>query len=92
MNTSMIITAVLFNISETGQIPPVTELSFYSLYFVAVICFLSGNLIVTMGEYIIWKRGTSQRHLRKLNLYGALVCLIVPAILIAIAVLSLNGG
>ncbi|MEI6795995.1 MAG: hypothetical protein WCK39_03955 [Methanomassiliicoccales archaeon] len=90
MNTSMIITAVLFNISENGQIPPVTDLSFYSLYFVAVLCFLAGNLLVTMVEYIYWKRGMSQPRMRNINFWGALACLVLPAILIAVAILSLS--
>jgi hypothetical protein len=89
MNTSMIITSVLFNMSEIGQIPPVTDFSFYSLFFLAVLCFLAGNLIVTMVEYVYWKRGTSSARLRSINFWGALACLILPAILMVAAAFAL---
>jgi hypothetical protein len=92
LNTSMIITAVLFNISEVSQVPPMTGFSFYGLFFLAVICFLAGNLLVTMAEYIGWRRGYRAGRMRNINNYGALATLILPAILVVVGIYSLSYG
>jgi len=48
LNTSMLITAVLFNLSMQKQIPPTSTINFYTIFITGMFLFLALNLIVTI--------------------------------------------
>lgn len=84
INTSMLITAVLFNIAEHGNIPPITEVTLYNSFTASVISFLAINLIVTILGYVEWMRHQDKTHVNKVNKVGFLVSFAVPILLFAI--------
>jgi len=80
IGTSMLISAVLFNISEQSAIPPVTKVTFYSLLMVAVISFLALVLIVTVLGYVEWMRTQDKKHVEKINRIGFAISLAIPVL------------
>jgi hypothetical protein len=81
INTSMLITAVLFNLAEQGNIPPITELTFYNVFMDSVISFLAINLVVTVVGYVDWMRNQDKRHVSLINRWGLIASVAVPLFL-----------
>jgi hypothetical protein len=88
IGTSMLISAVLFNISEQNSIPPVTRLTFYNAIIAAVVAFLALFLVVTIVGYAEWKRNKDEKKVELINRIGFVVSLAVP-VLILILLLQL---
>jgi len=82
IGTSMLISAVLFNISEQNDIPPVTRLTFYNSIIAAVVSFLALFLIVTILGYVEWKRSQEEKKVERINRIGFVVSLAVPIIIL----------
>ncbi len=82
IGTSMLISAVLFNISEQNDIPPVTRLTLYNAIIAAVIAFLALFLIVTILGYVEWKRSNDEKKVERINSIGFMVTLAVPILIL----------
>jgi len=87
IGTSMLISAVLFNISEQNSIPPVTRLTFYNSIVAAVVSFLALFLIVTILGYEEWKRSQNEKKVERINRIGFLVSLAVPIVILILLLL-----
>ena len=83
----MLISAVLFNISEQNDIPPVTRLTLYNAIIAAVIAFLALFLIVTILGYVEWKRSNDEKKVERINRIGFVVTLAVPIVIFIILLL-----
>jgi len=90
INTAMLITAVLFNISVTAYIPPISGLNLYETFITAVLTFLSLALIVTVLGYVEWKYTGREERLTKINRWGAAISVLLPLLLFLSFILS-NG-
>ena len=90
LNTSMLITAVLFNISVTSNIPPISEFNLYSAFITAVMSFLSMTLRVTIIGYVEWKHQKRAEQIMRINIWGAVVSLALP-LLIFLVFFIVNG-
>jgi hypothetical protein len=81
VNTSMLITAVLFNISETSNIPPISGFNLYTTFITAVMAFLSITLIVTVFGYVEWKYNKRSDRIKRINRWGAAIALALPILI-----------
>jgi hypothetical protein len=91
INTSMLITAVLFNISTTSNIPPISQFNLYTTFITAVMTFLSVTLIVTVYGYFEWRHIKRHERIKKINQWGAVLAVGLP-MLIFLAYLLANYG
>jgi hypothetical protein len=82
IGTSMLISAVLFNISEQNDIPPVTRLTFYNSIIAAVVSFLALFLIVTILGYVEWKKSQDKKKVERINRNGFVISIAVPIIIL----------
>jgi hypothetical protein len=89
LNTSMLITAVLFNLSTQNQIPPTSTVNFYMIYITGVFIFLAINLIVTILGYVEYNYHKDPERLRRINRYGVIMSSIIPVIIVVTIILSL---
>jgi len=84
INTSMLISAVLFNIAEQSNIPPITQLSLYNVFSASVTAFLAISLVVTVIGYVEWMRHQDKIHVSKVNKLGLALSIIITVLLFAI--------
>jgi hypothetical protein len=84
IGTSMLISAVLFNIAEQNDIPPVTRITLYNLLIAAVVSFLALFLIVTILGYVEWKRSQDEKKVERVNRIGFVVSLAVPVLVLTL--------
>ncbi len=89
LNTSMLITAVLFNLSMQKQIPPTSTINFYTIYITGVFIFLALNLIVTILGYVEFNYHKDPAKLRRINRYGVIMSTSIPIIIILMLALAL---
>ena len=89
ITTSMLITAVLFNIAQQNNLPPLTSLTFYDVYIDAVISFLAISLIVNILGYVEWMRNADKKRVNELNRWGFIAAAVIP-ILIFVALFLLR--
>jgi hypothetical protein len=87
IGTSMLISTVLFNISEQNDIPPVTRFTFYNAIIAAVVAFLALFLIVTILGYVEWKRSNDEKKVERINRIGFIVTLAVPIVILTLLLL-----
>jgi hypothetical protein len=82
--TSMLITAVLFNINQQNSIPPTSKLTIYSAFIDSVFAFLAINLIITVLGYVQYNKIHDQAKVDKLNKVGFVFSLAVPTVIFLI--------
>lgn len=87
LNTSMLITTILFTLSISGSVPPSTSISIFALFMISVIIFLSLNLIVTIGGFSLSMRFKDPHLALRINRWGLVFSIIVP-VLIFVVLLS----
>jgi hypothetical protein len=87
IGTSMLISTVLFNVSEQNDIPPVTRFTFYNAIIAAVVAFLALFLIVTILGYVEWKRSNDEKKVERINRIGFIVTLAVPLVILTLLLL-----
>ena len=81
INTSMLITAVLFNIAEQTNLPPMTKLTFYDVFISSVIAFLAASLVVTVLGYVNWMHHGDKKRVDAINRWGLVVSIAIPLVL-----------
>ncbi len=80
INTSMLITAVLYNINQQNNIPPMSQLTLYTAFIDSVFAFLSINLIVTVLGYVQYVKLQDKQQVDRLNKWGFIAALAVPVL------------
>ena len=78
INTSMLITAVLYNIAVQNNLPPLTRVTFYDVFIDSVISFLAISLVVTVLGYVDWKRHNDVKRVNFINKVGWRFLLLFP--------------
>jgi hypothetical protein len=79
IDTSMLITAVLYNINQENSIPPISQLTLYTAFIDSVFAFLSLNLIITVLGYVQYVKSQDKAKVDRLNKWGFITSLLVPA-------------
>ena len=77
----MLITAVLFNINQQNNIPPISQLTLYDAFIDSVFVFLAINLIITVFGYVQYIRTKDPKKVDKLNKRGIIISLIIPTVI-----------
>jgi hypothetical protein len=88
LNTSMLITAVLFNIAIASNIPPVAQLNFYMVFTISVLAFLAINLVVTILGYVTWNYQKDAAKVKRINRYGVVISIAIPILLFLLIFLT----
>jgi large-conductance mechanosensitive channel len=81
ITTSMLITAVLFNIAQQNNLPPLTALTFYDVFIDSVISFLAISLVVNILGYVEWMRSQDKKRINELNKWGFVASIAIPLVL-----------
>lgn len=80
IDTSMLITAVLYNINQQNSIPPISQLTLYTAFIDSVFAFLAINLTVTVLGYVNYTKNQNKPAVDQLNKWGFLFSLAVPIV------------
>jgi hypothetical protein len=81
LNTSMLITTILFQLSISGSIPPSTSISTFGLFSISVLVFLAMNLVVTIIGFAHFVKYKDVNFTMKINRWGFIISIISPIIL-----------
>ena len=73
----MLISAVMFHISQTVALPPMARLILFDKVMIAVYLFVVGSLAVTTLIAIDEDWWKERDHTKKINLYGAAATILV---------------
>lgn len=76
--TSMLISAVMFHISQTASLPPMPSLMTIDKIMIATYAFLAASLLVTTLIYVdeeFWKESD---HTKQVNNYGFILAVVLP--------------
>ena len=84
LGTSMIISAVMFHISQTLPLPPIARLMFFDKVMLAVYAFLVCSLLVTALIAIDEDYWKGSDHTKQINAYGAIVTVFTPIVVLAV--------
>lgn len=90
LNTSMLITAVLFNLSEQDKMPPTSTINFYTIFITGVFLFLAINLVVTILGYVQFNYHKDPEKLKRINRYGIVLSITIPLILIMVIIFAVT--
>jgi hypothetical protein len=88
ITTSMLVSAVLFIFAEQGDIPPVSQLTFFHVFMAATISFLALGLVTTVLGYVEWMRTNDKAHVDRINRAGFVVSVILPVLFFAVLFLT----
>ncbi len=89
LNTSMLITAVLFNLSEQDNMPPTSTINFYTIFITGVFLFLAINLVVTILGYVQFNYHKDPARLKRINRYGIVLSIAIPLIVIIMIIFAI---
>ena len=81
LNSSMLITTILFLLSEKSSIPPSTSISIFSIFMISVITFLALNLVVTTYGYSHFIKFNDKKKIVRINRWGFIISIFLPLIL-----------
>jgi hypothetical protein len=81
LNTSMLITTILFQLSISGFIPPSTSISTFGLFSISVLVFLAMNLVVTIIGFAHFVKYKDVNFTLKINRWGFVISIILPIVL-----------
>jgi hypothetical protein len=84
LNTSMLVTTLLFSFGVSSSIPPASTVVLYSIFLLAVLLFMVSNLIVTVIGVVGWIRYKDERRTIIANKLGFIISIIVPIVAFAI--------
>jgi|WetSurMetagenome_2_1015567.scaffolds.fasta_scaffold19662_1 hypothetical protein len=86
LNTSMLITTILFLLSISPAIPPSTSVTVFGVFIISVIIFLSLNLIVTISGFALSARFKNEKLALRINRWGFLISIVTPVLLYLILI------
>ncbi|MGD6935133.1 MAG: hypothetical protein ACQCN5_13105 [Candidatus Bathyarchaeia archaeon] len=81
LNTSMLVTTLLFAFTAGSNVPPASTMTIYSLFMLSVLIFMVINVNVTIVGIVAWGRYKNETLVKRINRWGFFVALILPAIL-----------
>lgn len=81
LNTSMLITTILFQLNISASIPPSTSVSIFGLFSISVLVFLSLNLIVTIVGFAHFVKFKNEKFTIRVNRWGLVISIILPVML-----------
>jgi hypothetical protein len=84
LNTSMLVTTLLFGFTAGANIPPASTMTIYSLFLLSVLIFMVINLNVTIVGIVAWVRFKNERLVKRINRWGFVLALSLPVILFAL--------
>ena len=84
LNTSMLITTILFSLSLSSAIPPSSSISIFGLFMVSVLVFLSMNLVVTIVGFAHFVKFKDANFTLKINRWGFVISIILPVLLFVV--------
>ena len=82
--TSMLISAVMFHISQTASLPPMPSLMTIDKIMIATYAFLAASLLVTTLIYIDEEFWKDKDYTKQVNYYGAIIAVALPFITYAV--------
>jgi len=85
--TSMLISAVMFHISQTASLPPMPSLMTIDKIMIATYGFLAASLLVTTLMYIDEEYWKESDHTKEVNYYGAILAVALPFIIYGLLIL-----
>jgi hypothetical protein len=80
LNTSMLITTILFQLNISASIPPSTSVSIFGLFSISVLVFLSLNLIVTIVGFAHFVKFKDVNFTNRVNRWGFVISILAPVI------------
>lgn len=84
LGTGMLISAVMFHISQTVALPPMAKLILFDKVMIAVYLFIVSTLAVTTLIAIDEDYWKDRDNTRAINRYGAVVTLLLPAVVLVL--------
>jgi hypothetical protein len=81
LNTSMLVTTLLFSFTISNTIPPSSTLVLYSIYLLSVLIFMVSNLIATIIGVVGWIKYKNEKRTQRANQLGFLISVIVPIVI-----------
>ena len=85
LNTSMLISAVLYNISEDDNLPPSSGWTLWHIFMTSIIVFIALNTVVSVLGYLEFTRKKRVDKLKLLNRIGFLVSLAIPIVIFVVS-------
>jgi hypothetical protein len=80
LNSSMLVTTLLFSFNVSNGIPPSSSMVLYSIFLLSVLIFMVCNLIVTIIGVVGWFKYKDEKRTKLANKLGFLVSIVVPAV------------
>lgn len=84
LNTSMLVTTLLFSFGIGNSIPPASTIVLYTIFLVSILLFMVSNLIVTIVGVVGWIKYKDERRTTLANKLGFLISIIVPLVVFAL--------
>jgi len=81
LNTSMLVTTLLFGFTAGANVPPASTMTFYSLFLLSVLIFMVINLNVTIVGIVAWVRFKNEKLVKRINRWGFVLAFSLPIIL-----------
>lgn len=86
LNTSMLISAVLFTVAVQNSVPPTSTINFYMVFSIGVFIFLASNIMVTVVGYVEFNYLNHPERLKSINRYGILASGIISLLILGMAI------
>lgn len=88
LNTSMLVTTLLFTFTASANIPPASSAVLFSIFILCVLIFMVCNLIVTIIGVVGWAKYKNEKRTRLANQLGLIVSILVPVIIFVVLFLG----
>jgi len=85
--TSMLISAVMFHISQTASLPPMPSLMTIDKIMIATYAFLAASMLVTTLIYMDEEFWKGRFNTTRVNYWGAIVAVVLPFVVYGILIL-----
>jgi hypothetical protein len=80
LNTSMLVTTLLYNFAVENSIPPSSTITIYGIFILSVLIFMVLNLLVTILGVFSWLKNKHEKHTQRINQWGLLLTFGVPVL------------
>lgn len=77
LETSMLVTTLLFNFTVNSTIPPSSTITLYSLFMLSILIFMVMNLVVTVIGFVQWFYYKNEKQTKRTNRWGFIISLLV---------------
>jgi hypothetical protein len=81
LNTSMLVTTLLYNFAAANSIPPASTITIYGIFILTVLIFMVVNLLVTIVGIVVWLRYTNEKQVIRINRWGFVLTVGLPILL-----------